>query len=244
MRYLLFLLPLQAFALTTQYLSFDHPEGWQCELSQGVWICQDTVEPQRKESLVLSIATTQSDWDSLENFEKYLKDTRKTQDDAGKTIESKITYTRKRNINGNWWVDSLQFNSELPGFWTRYVATVHKKLAILITYVASDEYYKTMGPKFERMVTSLKLNSDFDLTVATKQGDGPLPGAEILGPRQQKDLLKGRLNMKSKKKEVPESRNLPLSLLLVGVLGVAVFLFLKRKKKSAQQRENTIRRTG
>lgn len=228
MHYLLFLLPLQAFALTTQYLSFDHPDGWQCELSQGVWICQDTIEPQRKESLVLSIAATQSDWDSLENFEKYLKNTRKIQDDAGKTIESKITYTRKRNINGHWWVDSLQFNSELPGFWTRYVATVHKKIAILITYVASEEYYKTMGPKFERMMTSLKLNSDFDLTVATKQGDGPLPGAEILGPRPQKDLLKSRLNTKPKKKDAPGSRN--LLFLLVGVLGVVVFLFLKRKK--------------
>src|SRR5262245_36467254 len=114
-----------AFGLVTAYVSFDHPDGWRCELSQGVWICQSGVETDRKESVILSIATTATEWDSVDNYEKYLKESRQIQDEEGNTLTSKVSYVRKRNINGLMWVDSLQFNSELPGFWARYLATTH-----------------------------------------------------------------------------------------------------------------------
>src|SRR5258708_2117667 len=120
-------LPSAAFALTTAYVSFEHPDGWRCELSQGVCICQSTIEPDRKESVVLSIATMPTEWDTVDNYENYLKQPRPIQDEEGNTLTSKVTYSRRRNINGSVWVDSLQFNSELPGFWARYVATVHNK---------------------------------------------------------------------------------------------------------------------
>src|SRR5438067_870320 len=126
--FLLSVLAQPARALTTAYVSFEHPDGWRCELSQGVWICQSTLEADRKESVVLSIATMATEWDTLENYEEYLKQPRTIQDEDGKTITSKVTYTRRRNINGTTWVDSLQHDSELPGFWARYVATVQNKL--------------------------------------------------------------------------------------------------------------------
>ena len=225
---LLIFASIPSLALQTAYVNCDHPDGWLCEKSQGVYICQDTQDPQRKESLVLAIATVQTDWDSLENFEKYLKEPRKIEDEDRSILESKITYTRKRNLNGHWWVDSLQFNSELPGFWTRYVATVHKKLAILLTYIVSDEYYQRVAPKFERMVTSLKLNENFDLTAATKQELG-FPGAERLGPKQQKDLLKARLSTKKKKETTPTSGLPTMVLIGLGIFIIVYFLFIRKR---------------
>src|SRR4051812_44597420 len=91
---------LSLFGLTTQYVSFEHPEGWKCELSQGVFICQSTTEPDRKEAIVLSIATIASEWDSLDNYEEFLKKPKTIQDDTGNSLTSKVTYTRRRNING------------------------------------------------------------------------------------------------------------------------------------------------
>ncbi len=179
-------------ALKTAYVSFDHPDGWRCELSQGVWICQSTLEGERRESVVLSIATTAAEWDTVDNYLEYLKKPRTITDEQGKPVESKVTYARKRDINGVVWVDSLQVNSELPGFWSRYVATVHNKLAILITYVVSQEQYQRLAPQFERMVASLKPNAEFDLNIATKQGETPLPGAQKLGPSQAM-ILRDRL---------------------------------------------------
>lgn len=234
-----------AFALTTAYVSFDHPEGWKCELNQGVWICQSSVETDRKESVVLSIATMASEWDSLDNYEKYLKESRTIQDEDGSTLTSNVKYARRRNINGVVWVDSLQFNSELPGFWARYLATVHTtgqtKLAILITYIVSEERYKQLAPAFERMVASLKPNSEFNLNIATKQGDGPLPGSQIIG-QVQRNIIADRLSVKrkteDKKVEAPAGDN---TMLLAAGGGAIVVLLLimriRRRRKAAKDNQ-------
>lgn len=248
----LFLSP-YAFGLKTAYVAFEHPDGWKCDLAQGVWICQSTNEAERKESVVLSIATMATEWDTLENYEQYLKQTRTIQDEAGKPVTSKITYTRRRNINGTVWVDSLQQDSELPGFWARYVATVQNKLAILITYIVSKDRYDQTSQLFERMVSTLKPNAEFDLNIASKQGDVPLPGASILGQRQK--LLTDRLKRPSTKAPAPveeeeseETEGDPmLPVYGVGALAVAAVLFLRlraRSKKKAPKQDGPDRMAG
>ncbi len=228
------------FALKTAYVSFDHPDGWRCELSQGVWICQSTLEAERRDSVVLSIATMATEWDSVDNYLDYLKKTRTISDDQGKPIESKVTYARKRDINGVVWVDSLQVNSELPGFWSRYVATVHNKLAILITYVVSESQYQRLAPQFERMVASLRPNSEFDLNIASKQGEMQLPGASKLGPLQT-DILRERLKPAAAKseqedEETEEGSGLALYGSLLALGGVAAWFVWRRRKGSGKSK--------
>jgi hypothetical protein len=230
-----------AFSLTTAYVSFDQPEGWRCELASGVWVCQSALEVDRKESVVLSIATIATEWDTLENFEDYLKKPRSIQDEDGNTVMSQVRYTRRRNINGFNWIDSLQLNSELPGFWARYLVTVHKtpkhRVAILITYVVSEDRYSTLAPQFERMVLSLKPNAEFDLNIASKQGAGDVPGSQILGPGQDtKALLAERLNVKRKKPVADEpSASSPVSPVLIGVgLAAIIGLVIVRRRRKSQ----------
>lgn len=247
---LIFVVSSFAYGLVTAYVTFDHPEGWRCELSQGVWICQSSVETDRKESVVMSIATMATEWDTLDNYEKYLKEPRQIQDDDGNAITSKVSYSRRRNINGHMWVDSLQMNSELPGFWARYLVTTHTagqtKLAILITYIVSEDKYKQMAPQFERMVSSLKPNAEFDLNIASKQGDGPLPGSQKLG-QLQKNILLNALNIKKKpdeKKTAPPAQS-PLGTIGAVVGGAVVILWIlrrRRNRKSASRKEPTIDR--
>lgn len=229
------LLPASALGLTTAYVSFEHPEGWQCELSQGVWICQSTLPTDRKEAVVLSIAAQATDWDGLQNYEAYLKKPRRIQDDEGKTITSQITYTRRRAINGHEWIDSLQKDSELPGFWTRYLATVHQtkasRLAILITYIVSEARYSKLAPQFERMVSSLKPKADFDNAIASKQ-EQILPGSQVLGNMQR--TIMDRLGApKTAQADAPPpagDNTLILLALVVGVVAVLVFMRSRRKK--------------
>ena len=236
--FLLFL-SLNSFGLTTQYVSFEHPEGWRCELSQGVFICQSQTDPDRKESIVMSIATIATEWDSLDNYENYLNTPKTIQDEEGNSLTSKVTVTRRRNINGTVWIDSLQYNSELPGFWSRYLATVQNKLAILITYIVSDEQYSKMAPQFERMIASLKPNSEFDLNAASSQGDAPLPGGEVLGSKAPKDIVGDRLNKKKNAAKNPSSNPTgsessstgSLILVLFLVVGVVLYMRMKKRKK-------------
>lgn len=222
-----------------KYVKFDPPDGWKCEISQAVWICQSTNDTDRKESVILSIATVATDWDSLDNFESYLKQVRPYKDDSGSLVTPKITYTRRRNINGFFWVDSLQLNSELPGFWARYVATVQNKLAILITYIVSEENYSKLAPQFERMVASLKPNSDFDASSGKLETD-PVPGSTKLGTVQ-KDILAERLNLRKKPVEKaaeepepePETESSSLTwIVLVGAIAVIAVIVIRRRKKA------------
>ena len=236
-----------AFALTTAYVSFDHPDGWGCELSQGVWICQSNSDLDRRDAVILSIATLATEWDTLENYEQYLKQPRTIQDEQGNTLTANVSYTRRRNINGVTWVDSLQHNSELPGFWARYLATVHvtgqTKLAILITYIVSDDKYQKFAPQFERMVGSLKPNDEFDMNVASKQGDGPLPGSTRLG-QVESDLIAKRLGKKKTATKTepeappaqPSSPMMPIATVVGG--GGIVYYILRRRRKTPPPRNN------
>ena len=232
---------LPASALVTAYDSFEQLEGWLCENVQGIWICQSGKESEKHESVVLSIAAVATEGASIESYEEYLKQPRQIQDEDGKSYSSEVRYVRKRNLNGHVWVDSLQFNSELPGFWSRYVATVYQgpkvKLEILLTYVVSDDMYKQMAPQFERMVSSLKPNAEFDMNSVTRQGDGPLPTSEKLGPLQ-KNLIAERLRSKRKdptSEVVSQGNPLMTIVLLLGAVTVAGFFIVKAKKKKAAQ---------
>lgn len=234
-----------AFGLKTAYVQFDHPEGWKCELAQGVWICQSTTEPDRREAVVLSIATMATEWDTLDNYETYLKQPKTIQDEDGTTLTSKVTYARKRNINGHTWVDALHFNSELPGFWSRYVATTVKtqqnSLAILITYIVSEEYYKQLAPKFEAMISSLKPNAEFDAAVLSRQGDGSVNTSMKIGDVQ-KDILRERVRLRpgsvnaaagagSDGTVAVSNNKKPLVVAILGGAAVVYLLLRRRKKK-------------
>jgi LPXTG-motif cell wall-anchored protein len=234
---LVMLFTLPAWALKTAYVSFDQPEKWQCELSQGVWICQSNLDLDRKESVILSIATLATEWDTLDNYEEYLKKPRSIQDETGNTIETDVKYVRRRNINGFVWVDSLQFNSELPGFWARYLSTVQNKYAILITYIVSDDHYKQLAPQFEHMVASLKPNKELDLNVASHQDGSQLPGANIMGPKRQ-EILKGLLNTKKPKapEAPPSGGTSTIFLLAIGAAAVAGIVIMRRRRKQPRKK--------
>ena len=230
-RKLLFLMLLSGvvWGKQTTYLSFEEPPGWNCDLAQGVYICQATKEPERSESLILVFGAPSSEWDTFENYENYLKKPKTILDDAGKPASSKVVYVRKRNINGFDWIDSLQENSELSGFWTRYVATVQKPLAILVTYVVSNQKYQDLTPSFERMVASLKPVSDFKFS--DPNSDLVSPGTELGG------VLKSQIEKRLKKPNLPTpeqpTSNGKTSLLLVLLLvfiGGLLAMRLKRKK--------------
>ena len=144
-------------------------------------------------------------------------------------MSSKVVYVRKRNINGFDWVDSLQENSELAGFWTRYVATVQKPLAILVTYVVSNQKYQDLTPSFERMVASLKPVSDFKFS--DPNSDLLSPGTELGG------VLKSQIEKRLKKAPEPELVPPPtdtktpiLVVLLGGFIGLLLIARLRRKK--------------
>lgn len=235
---LVFFVSCIAWSKHVSYLKFEEPPGWSCEpSSQGVFVCESPNEQQRQDSVILFFGAQATDFDSLANYERYLSKIKTIVDDSGKSIESKVTFVRKRNINGFEWIDSLQQNSELPGFWTRYVATVQKPLAILVTYVVSEQRYTELTPQFERMVASLKPVTDFKF--APNQGDLALPGTE-LGGVLKSNLLEKRLQKKAvaQPEPAPKTTESPSPILYGVVLLLIGGLVLIRFKKRGKKRSN------
>lgn len=222
------------FGFSNSFISFDHPDGWKCEKSQGVFICQGTEEPERKESLVMAIAIIAGEKDTFEDYEKFLKTPQEIYDESGNPLKSEMRYVRRQNINGFDWIDSLQYNRELPGFWARYLATIHNKLAILVTYVVSDENYSKMAPQFERMIKTLKPNAEFNLNSLSSQASSDIPTKEVMGKTA--GLMKDRLNPKkgTKPSVAPENPLMSVRLLItvfaIFVLVVVAFARIRKSK--------------
>jgi hypothetical protein len=227
---LVFLVSSFVWAKQTSYLNYEEPPGWKCELStQGVFFCESPKEEQREESLILIFGAPATENDTFPNYEQYLNKTKTILDESGKTVESKVTFVRRRNINGFEWIDSLQQNSEISGCWTRYLATVQKPLAILVTYVVCDKFYTELTPAFERMVASLKPVSDFKFSENRK--DLALPGTEL------GSVLKSHFEKKLSKKNTaqpelpkPGQSSSPLLYVIIGILIGGVVLMRAKKK--------------
>lgn len=236
----LLLVTCPAMGFENAYLKLSLPNNWGSDLLDGVWIFQGKAEPDRRESIVLSIAASATDWDSIDNYEKYLKKTRTIEEEDGTKLKSEVRYTRRRNINGFVWIDSLQKNSEVPGFWTRYLATIQKlgkhKLAILVTYIVSNENYKKMAPQFERMVASLRPKDQLSLNTPGKTDDPDFLGSEIVGPgHSTKNILKERLRKRVKPAPPPSYGPKLVTILLILLGGYFFWLWRNKTQKASKK---------
>lgn len=78
----------------------------------------------------------------------------------GNAYTSKPTYTSHKKIGAQDWVDALYPGSEIPGFTTRYVASIKEKIAALITYSIADSMYPKWSPIMDQMLNSVELTFD------------------------------------------------------------------------------------
>jgi len=142
-----------------------------------------------------------------------------------------MKYAKNVNINNHAWVDSLHLESEIPGFYTRYLATVKSDIGVLVTYSINKSKYQQYLEDFDNMVKTLKVfrkpgmglnanpqNSNlFDATKVpvTMSETTVFPNSQIQGGSDQKPVRK---------------KSLPLLPILIG--GAAVGYLIWRKKQT------------
>src|SRR5665213_1916981 len=113
------------------YVQFELPEQWNCSPEGTEWVCSSSNKIDSKESIIILTAKEVGPQDSFTAYQNYLKTPKKLLLANGKSSISQIKNVRLRKINDYQWVDSLHLGSEIPGYYTRYVATVKDKVAIL-----------------------------------------------------------------------------------------------------------------
>lgn len=230
---LAFALPSAAHAtkFANQFAEFEMPPQWNCNLEGAEWVCQSTDDKKRKDAIIVLAAKLKGDQDSLDQYLAYLKAPKSFTSVTGKPIKSEYRYAKTINLNGQAWVDALHMDSEIPGFYTRYLATVKQDIGVLVTYSINKQKYQTYLEDFENMVRTLKVfrkagginaapvNSNLfqNTTIPqTMEQSTVFPGAPIQGGS---DPAPAR----------PSGGGLPMPLILVGV-GAVAFILWRRKR--------------
>ena len=210
------------------YVQFDLPDQWNCSIERTEWICSSQNKVDSKESIIILTAKEVGPQDSFASYETYLRTPKQVQQLNGKPIPSQVKNVRIRKINDHQWVDSLHLGSEIPGYYTRYLATIKDKIAILVTLSAHQKYYTKYSNDYFRAVESLRVIAPKD---AMAKGLAPVkPGTEALGPNGLPSTLPPLENEPPPVEDASSSGPDPLLLLGAALIAAALGYYLWKKK--------------
>ena len=162
------------------YIAFEMPEEWNCVLEQTEWVCRSTKEPDMKEAIIILTAKEAGPTDSFPLYESYLNNPITTPN-SGSPTQSKMIYKAKYvQINNHKWLDGLHNSSEVPNYFTRYLATIKNRIAVLVTFSAHQKFYSKYSTMIHNAIMSMNVIATTNLT--QKPDLGPLrPGNEHIG---------------------------------------------------------------
>ena len=223
--------PALAAKFANQFVEFELPPQWSCNLEGAEWVCQNADEGKKRDAIIVLAAKLKGDQDSLDQYLTYLKAAKTYTSVAGKPVKSDPKYAKDVNINGQAWVDALHMESEIPGFYTRYLATIKADIGVLVTYSVNKTKYQQYLEPFDNMVKTLKVfrkpgaintgNTGGNLFSQTQIPTGSVGGDTVFGgaPVTATDAAPHPAGQKT-------SPLLPIA----AVAGIAAFLIWRRKK--------------
>lgn len=148
-----------AFALkfANQFVEFELPYQWQCGLEGSEWVCQSLDMNKKRDAIIVLAAKLKGDQDTLDRYQDYLSKPKTANVPGGRAVTSQVRYSKMTDLQSHLWVDSLHLESEIPGFYTRYLATIEKDIAVLVTYSVNKTKFIDYQKQFEDMVRGLKV---------------------------------------------------------------------------------------
>ncbi len=211
----------------SKFISMELPPNWDCQQDELDWVCQPENPNLRNEALVVIVtkAANPAD-DSLAKYEEYLKTPKKMRDLVGNSYTTQIKYTRQKKIRDHMWVDSLQIGAEVPGFVSRYVASVKEQIGALISYHVAESVFSKWGEILDRMIDSAELRFDPKAFAEIMKN----PSGSLWKPRN----LGGRENptatAEAPKEAQGDSSELMMNMLGAGIVVAALAFYIWKKK--------------
>lgn len=218
------------------YISFELPDRWECSTEATEWICRSLVQENSKQAIIILTAKEVGPSDSLEQYDAYLKTVKTIPGFKGEPLRSTVKHVKRTKIAGHEWVDSLHLASELPSFYTRYLATTKQRIAILVTFSAHQRHFTKYSTDFFRAIQSLKVIATADLfqpkTLSPDLAQGESLGAGGLGGAAA-PLGIGEIpseDLPDEPKSLNKNKETLLGFGLV-IAALGIYLILKRKKR-------------
>lgn len=224
----------QAAKWSNQFIEFELPPKWNCTLEGAEWVCQSTDEVKKRDAIIVLAAKLRGTQDTLDQYLAHLKGAKYYTSVKGKPVKSEPKYSKYIDLGEQNWVDSLHLESEIPGFYTRYLATIKKDIGVLVTYSISKDRYSEYLNQFESLAKSLKVfRKEGAINVKPKDGslfEGSLPEKIQSATVFPQAVVPDEMEEKS---TAPKSEDSNSFLFLVAIIaGVAGFLIWKRRRNS------------
>ena len=212
------------------YIAFEMPEAWKCNLEQTEWVCRSEQNKESKEAIIILTAKEVGPTDTFPLYEAHLNSPIAI-NVRGASQESKVVYKAKTvQINDQNWVDSLHLGSEVPNYFTRYLATIKDRIAILVTFSAHKQYYTKYSQDFFKAVMSLRVIATKNL--AARPDLGPIrPGSDSLGQSIGSAMPADMYQSENTEKGGGNQKFLLAGALVLAALGILIFLRAKKKKR-------------
>lgn len=220
---------------TSQFSEFELPNGWDCALEGSEWVCQSDNKDRKKEAIIILAAKYRGDQDDLDKYQAYLKSSKTFSLPGGKTQVSEAKAVSVREINGQRWVDALHLASEVPGFYTRYLATVKDSLGIAVTFSVAKDHYDSYQDIFDKIIATLKVfdqkgNAQGNWKPKGEEKDLLADGTYIPDGSQNPDI-----GMQKKGKTGSGDDETTTLIGIIAVAAIAFFLIKMRKKKKGKK---------
>jgi hypothetical protein len=212
------------------YISFELPDTWKCNLEQTEWVCRSEQNKESKEAIIILTAKEVGPTDSIPLYQAHLDAPISVMSKSG-PLTSKVVYKSKQEtINDQLWVDALHMNSEVPNYFTRYVAAIKKNIAVLVTFSAHKQYYTKYSQDFFKAVMSMRIIASPNLGVKPELGVGG-PGG-MIGSNIQ-NAMPGDMYQDGQPGAAGGGKKALLlaGALILAALGAIIFLRAKKNKR-------------
>lgn len=217
----------QAKVFRNAYVAFEMPDDWNCTLEQTEWVCRSSKLPDMKEAIIILTAKEVGPTDSFQMYESHLNNPIAATSQAAAT-KSKMIYKAKYvQINNQQWLDGLHNGSEVPSYFTRYMATIKNKIAVLITFSAHEKYYAKYSTMFHNAIMSMRVIASQNLNARPETG--PLrPGSETIGQTINSAMPADMYS--SQNESQGGNGTLILGFLFIVIAGLGYYFYSKKKK--------------
>ena len=217
-----------------QFTEFELPPQWQCNLEGAEWVCQNSVDAKKKDAIIVLAAKLKGEQDSLDQYLTYLKAAKTWTSVQGKPVKSDAKYAKTVNLNGQAWVDSLHLESEIPGFFTRYLATVKQDIGVLITYSIRKDKYQEYLSDFDNLVKTLKVFRKSGGINVAPQNTNLFQNAQVPAGGSGDSVFGGAPapadGATDTQAAAPQQQNLPIPLLLAVGGGIVGYIIWRKRQ--------------
>lgn len=166
---------------TNSYVSFEMPPNWDCQREGTEWLCISQFSQKSKEAIIILTAKEVGPTDTLQQYMAHLKTPRLLPNKSGPATPSKVLHIKEVNINNHTWIDGLHLGSEVSTYYTRYLATIKERIAILVTFSAHRSQYTQYSNDFIRSIQSLRVTANKSTLPSTPTAGNPGRGGGIIG---------------------------------------------------------------